>query len=501
AKRSRLLLQLLVESVTLSATGGALGLLLAAWGARVLVAMVKGPFSPQLDWRVLGFTAAVSILTGIVFGMAPALRGLRFDLTPALKSAESGVGSRARRRRFSLGNLLVTTQVALAVVVLATAGLLVRTLTNLKTLDPGFNTNNLLLFGLDPRHAGYKDAQVDRLYGQLQEKLAALPGVKSVGYSWVPLLGGGLMSTSFHRPGTPIDSKDQVDADQLEVGPNFFATLGIPIQMGREFTAADFTAAASRSYEKPGSPPWPAVVNQTLAQSYFPNQNPLGVVMGDSPAEGSFPAFPGFQIIGVAGDAKYNSLRRDIKPTLYTPASGGDAFFEVRTAINPASLIPAVQRTVSGIDDNLALFQIKTQQERIDMQLTEDRLVAQLSSFFGLLALVLACMGLYGLLAYEVSRRTREIGIRMAIGAQAGNVIRLVMGEAVLVAALGAVAGISLSLGVCRLLTTLLYGVKPGDPITLVGVTLLLALVAAAACLFPARRATRVDPLVALRYE
>jgi predicted permease len=335
----------------------------------------------------------------------------------------------------------------------------------------------------------------------LQEKFAALPGVKSVSYSWVALLSGGQMGTMFHRPGTPVDSKDKVQVDMMEIGPNFFATMRIPLLAGRDISAVEFAAAAQTSPFEPRKTPAPAVVNQSFARTYFPNQNPLGQVFGDELADGPWPAFPGYQILGVVGDAKYANLRKGINPTIYTAASDGGAFFELRTAADPSLLIPAVRKTASGIDDNLAVVRIDTQNGEIDRQLSEDRMVAQLSSFFGLLALTLACMGLYGLLSYEVTRRTREIGIRMAIGAQAWKVIRLVMGQAVLVGALGATVGVGASFGVTRLLAVLLYGVKPGDPATLLCVVGLLAFVALAACLLPARRATRVDPLVALRYE
>jgi len=508
AKRTRLLGQLLVESLTLSVLGGALGLLLAVWGARVLMAVLFAgrlqppTFSPHLDWRVLAFTFGVSILTGVIFGMAPAYRELRVDLTPSLKTADMSGGTGSRRRRFTLGNLLVATQVALAVLVLATAGLLVRTLSNLKNIDPGFNTSNILLFGLDPKFAGYKGPQVGHLYSGLQEKFAALPGVKSVSYSWAPMLSGSSSMTSFHRPGTPVDSKDQVDADQMEIGPNFFATMGMPLRAGRDLAPADFAEALSHSSPlEARKVPAAAVVNELFAHQYFPKQNPLGHLFGDSLADGPYPAFPGYEIVGVVSDAKYSNLRREIKPTIFMPAADGGAFFELRTAADPSSLVPSIRNMVNGIDPNLAMYRISTQKAEIERQLSQDRMVAQLASFFGMLALVLACMGLYGLLSYEVTRRTREIGIRMAVGAQAGNVIRLVMGQAVLVAALGAVLGVGLSLGVTRVLSTLLYGVKPSDPTTLLFVLVLMVLVAMLACLVPTRRATKVDPLVALRYE
>jgi macrolide transport system ATP-binding/permease protein len=510
AKRGRLVLQLLTESLMLSLMGGALGLLLAMWGARLLMVLVSSGsvnppvFAPQLDWRVLAFTAGISLFTGIIFGLAPALRGSDVGLTTSLKAGDGGLsgGSHTRHRRFTVGGVLVAVQMALAIVVLVTAGLLVRTLTNLKSLNPGFDAHSLLLFGLDPRLAGYKGPQVDNLYRDLQEKFSALPGVTSASYSWRPLLGGGLSTTSFHRPGTPPNSKDAVDADELAIGPKFFATLRIPFQFGHDFTLADYAAAAANSGDKPGSAPTPVIVNQAFVRSYFPNMPPLDERFGDSePTEPGESKYPGYQIVAVVADAKYNRLRREVKPTFYVPNIGGEAFFELRTATDPNSMVAAVRDIVSHENEDLALFRISTQAQTIDRQLANERITAQLSSFFGLLALILACLGLYGLLSYEVTRRTREIGIRMAVGAQSHDVVGLVLIKALVLIAGGAAAGIAISLGVTRFLASFLYGVKAGDPITLVAVAFLLALVALAACYIPARRATRVDPLVALRYE
>ncbi len=510
AKRGRLVLQLLTESLMLSFLGGVLGLLLAVWGARVLMILVSAGsfhppvFSPQVDWRVLGFTAGVSLLTGIVFGLAPALRGSDIGLTSSLKSGDGGLsgGMHAKKHRISLGGALVAVQMALAIVVLVTAGLLVRTLSNLKNLDPGFDTHSLLLFGVDPRLAGYTGDKVDELYRDLQEKFSALPGVASASYSWQPLLSGGLSTTSFLKPGTPSASKEKVDADELPIGPNFFATLRLPFQTGHDFTSADFAAAAANSGDKPGLSPTPVIVNQSFVRSYYPNINPLGERFADNePTEPGENKSPGYQIVGIVSDAKYESLRREVKPTFYMPNIGGDAFFELRTATDPTAMIPAVRNIVSHENQDLALFRISTESQAIDRLVFSERLTAQLSSFFGLLALVLACLGLYGLLSYEVTRRTREIGIRMAIGAQSHNVVRLVVGKAVALIVAGAAIGIAVALGVTRFMSSFLYGVKAGDPITLLTVAVLLAVVALAACYIPARRATKVDPLVALRYE
>jgi predicted permease len=400
-----------------------------------------------------------------------------------------------------MGNLLVATQVALAIVVLATAGLFVRTLSNLKSVDPGFDTNNLLLFGLNPRLAGYKGPQVGHLYRELQEKFSALPGVRSVSYSWAPPLSGGHMMTMFHRPGTPAESKDLVKVDLNQIGPNFFVTLSIPRLAGRDLTVAEFEAAAQTSPFEPAKAPAPVVVNHLFARTYFPNQNPLGQVFGDRLPQGRWPASPGYEIVGVVGDAKYSNLRDEIKPAIYSGNLDGEASFELHTSTDPASLIPTVRKTMNSVDDNLAMVRIDTQKGEIDRQLSEDRMVAQLASFFGLLALLLACLGLYGLLSYEVTRRTREIGIRMAVGAQSHNVVGLVLTKAMGLIVAGAIAGIAVALGVTRFLASFLFGVKAGDPITMAGVAALLVVVALAACYIPARRATKIDPLVALRYE
>jgi predicted permease len=519
AKRGRIVLQFLTESVMLALAGGAMGLLVALWGARALMAMVSAGspnppiFSPQLDWRVLAFTSGVSLLTGILFGLAPALRGSDVSLTSSLKSVEGGgAGSQGRHRRFTAGGVLVAVQMALAIVVLVTAGLLVRTLNNLKSLNPGFDTQNVLLFGIDPRLAGYKGQQIDNLFFELQEKFSAIPGVTSATYSWYPFLSGGLWNTAFHRPGTPPPSKqemesgaaekNQVESDVYPVGPRFFSTWAIPFQSGRDFTPADYVVAASNDGDKPSSNPTPVIVNQEFARQYFPGKNPLGQIFGEQEPTGIGDAkSPGYLIVGVVANSKYNSLRREITPCFYQPNVGGEAFFELRTGTDPLSLVPTVKNIVDGQSHDLAVFRISTETEAIERQVFTEKMTAQLSGLFGLLALLLACLGLYGLLSYEVTRRTREIGIRMAVGARQHNVIRLVLGKAVGLILAGAIVGTGAALLVSRLLTSFLYGVKAGDPATLIAVAGLLAVVALAACYIPARRATRVDPLVALRYE
>jgi predicted permease len=536
AGRGRIVRQLLTESVLLSLIGGTLGILFASWGTHSMVALIAGNsdrplgFTPGIDGRVLAFTFAASLLTGIVFGLAPAFRGTRVDLTPALKegtrgSAEEG---RAGGRWFTLGNGLVTAQVALAVVVLVGAGLLVRTLRNLRNVDPGFDTRNLLTFELDPTLIGYKTPQTVAFYRELQERLSTMPGVESVSYSGSTLLSGSLWETGFHMAGTPKD--EESDADYLPVGANFFSMMHMRLLAGRNFNSSDFAqaqeanererarqaaqeakeaglAAPAGSAVVPASAaneaPVPVIVNKAFVQKYFPKFNPLGQHFGQAeadPEKGDW-ATPGWVILGVVSDAKYDSLRNAIEPTMYVPSSGGNISFEVRTRTNPTAMTASIRGIVNQMDSNLPVFNVHTQTELIDRLLFQERMIAKLSGFFGALALVLACIGLYGLLSYEVSRRTREIGIRTALGAQQRDVLRLVVGQGLVLSVAGGAAGIAVALALTRYLRAMLYDVHTSDPATIAAVSILLSFVALAACYVPARRATRVDPMVALRYE
>jgi predicted permease len=507
AGRARIVRQLLTESVMLSLFGGVLGVLFAYWGAHAIISFVSNNqtrplgFATGVDLRVLGFTAAVSLFTGILFGVAPAFRSAHIDLAPTLKEGEGSSASAGHSgaRWFSAGNLLVVTQVALAVVVLVGAGLLVRTLQNLRRVDTGFDAHNILIFGIDPTLAGYQGAQTANLYRDLQGRLAETPGVKSASYSMTPLLSNGLMITVFHWPGTPEDQTAESDA--LDVGPNFFETLHIPFLAGREFSAVDFELAAANGGDKPTSAPTPVIVNQAFVQKYLGKENPIGKAYGAAVAGPFGGPTPGYQIVGVVRDAKYNELRREIHPMMYAPHHMGVATFELRTAADPQALLPAIREVVRQVNADLPLFNVTTQSQQIDRLLFQERLVARLAGFFGVLALVLACIGLYGLLSYEVSRRTREIGIRMALGAQPERVRKLVLRQGIALALGGAAAGIGVALGATRYLGSMLFNVRASDPLTMSAVAVLLALVALAACYIPARRATRVDPMVALRHE
>jgi predicted permease len=515
AGRARIVRQLLTESVTLAVAGGLLGVAIAYWSAHALLAFLGSTSSrplgltADLDARVLGFTFGISVLTGVFFGIAPALRSMRVDLTPALKEgAGKGSGAGSGRRWFSTGNSLVVVQVALTVVVLVGAGLLVHTLTNLRNVDPGFSSENVLTFGVNSTLTGYQGPRLAQLYNDLRDRFAAIPGVLSAGYSDTPLLSGSLSTTDFHKPGG--GPTETADADVMQVGPDFFQTMRIGVVSGRQFTPAEYaTAAQDRQPGAYATAVRPAIVNEAFVKAYFPNTNPLDKTFGEDTDEmyekyaqdvPNYHRSPGWFIIGVVKDAKYNDLRREVKPTFYVP-SGNGGYFELRTAMNPLALMPEIQRVVQQAGSDMPIYDVKTQSQKIDDLLFQERLVARLGSLFAVLALLLACIGLYGLLSYEVTRRTQEIGIRMALGAQSADVLRGVIFRGVVLAAVGAAIGIGASFGITRYLTSILYDVKAGDPITLAIATALLLLVALAACFVPARRATRVDPLIALRYE
>ncbi len=511
ARRSRIISQLLIEGLLMAVTGGFFALLAGRWGARLLLSLAgKGlralNLEPQLDLRVLAFTFGLSLLTTLLFSLAPALRSLRVDLTPALKSGSgASESSTGRGRWLSLGNGLVVAQVTLAIVALVSAGLLMRTLNNLRASDLGFNPTNVLLFSINARTAGYKPAQLDPLERDLQEQIAALPGVQSVTYTTMPLVSGSLWTAGVHLPGTP--EKSTTEVDYIRAGRGFFNATQIPLKTGRDFTEADYAIARAQeslpvgSDPDPNSPPMPVIVNQKFAQQYLQGREALGQHIDDpEPRPPSTHRGPGYTIVGVAGDARDQNLRREGAPALYLP-SPGDEVFMVRTAVDPMSLVPAIRSTFTQRDANLAMFDIKTQQESIDETFTMERLVTQLSTFFALLAVLLACAGIYGLLSYEVTRRTREIGIRIAIGAHRMDVVKMVVRHGLALALAGAAAGVLASLGATRVLGSLLYQVKARDPLTIAVVSGVVIAVSLLACWLPARKATKVDPLVALRYE
>jgi predicted permease len=510
AARARLVRQLLTESLTLSALGGALGILAAYWGARALLdfaahsSVFAFKFSSELDLRVLGFTLAAIVVTGILFGLAPALRSMRIDLTPALK--DGAAAANARQGPLRLGNILVVAQVALTVVVLVGAGLVVHTLRNLRNLDPGFATENLLTFDVDATLKHYKGERLAAFNSDLRDRFAAIPGVLSASYSDLVLLSGSLSSTDFHLPGTPPKTMNL--ADYMPIGPHFLETLQIPVARGRAFRPEEYELAVKAEADPrfKAQTVVPAIVNEAFVRAYFPKVNPLGQPFGayipgvNGEPEWDSTVSAGWEIVGIVRDLKYDNLRRAIGPTMYVPATSGYAF-ELRTAGDPLAIVPDVRDVVRQVGSDIPVVHVKTQTQQIDGLLFQERLVARLSSLFGLAALLLAAIGIYGLLAHEVTRGTREIGIRVALGAPAGQVLRRIVRRGVALAAVGIAIGIPVSLAVTRLLGGMLYNVKPGDPATLIAVSTLLTLVALAACYFPALRALRVDPLIALRHE
>jgi predicted permease len=491
AARGRVVRQLLTESLLLSIIGAALGALLAYAGASGLAAFfAENSYSPlKIDLHpnlpVLLFAIGMALLTGIGFGLAPAFRGARANVVSELKGNSAATTSARHRRggRLGLGRGLVVLQVALSMVVLTGAGLLLRTLEKLRSIDPGFDTRNILLFSLEPELAGYKAQETQSLYLNLQQRLQALPGVVATSYSSGALLDGGLWTRGIRVQGQADKNTEQTQ--MLAVGPDFFTAMRVPLVAGRILRVADMGPTQRK-----------ALVNQAFVQRFVGARNPIGLTFG-----GDDPKDPQYEIIGVVGDTKYANLRMENAPTAYIPLQEKGATFEVRTAAAPATLISAVRSVVNEIDSNLPLTGMRTQSETIDRLLFNERLVARLFGLFALLGLALACIGLYGLLSYEVARRTREIGIRTALGAQRRDVWVMVLRQGLLLVICGAVVGTGAAMVVTQLLVSLLYNVQPSDPGTLVAVAVLLVAVGLVACFMPARRATRVDPMVALRYE
>ncbi len=506
ASRWRLVRQLLTESALLAVLGGVSGILFAVWIKDGLLAVDDWggqgmrALDPQLDWRVLGFTLALSLMTGIIFGIVPALRATRVDLAPALKDTARGSSSASRSL---LARSLVVTQVALSLLLLVGAGLFLRTLLNLQRVEPGFNTRNLLLFGVQPGLIGYKDDKLGQLYQQMVERIEAVPGVQAVTFSRMTLLAQGTSSRSVFLRGAlsaPPDAEGRIkssgDGYIHHVRENFLEAMGIPLLAGRALKPQDDASA-----------PKVVVVNQTFANKYFPDENPIGqrfTFDTKKPEE--------IEIVGLARDAKYARQRDEIPPTVYISwrqelrAMSG-ATFEVRTAGDPNAAIAVVRQAVGGVDGSLPLNNIKTQTEQAEETLRMERLFARLMSLFGLLAQQLASIGLYGVMAYSVSQRTNEIGIRMALGASQESVLKMVLRQGMVLTLLGVALGLAGAYVLTKYLESLmnlnrmLYGVRVSDPLTYGVIAVLLTLVALVACYVPARRATKVDPMVALRYE
>lgn len=490
ASRARLVRQLLTESLVLALVGGLAGVLLAQWGVSLLVSRVAAtaPLDVKPDAKVLLFTFGLSIVSGILFGIAPALRATSTDLTSALKEK----ASQGRKRRFNLASVLVVAQVAVSLILLVGAGLFARSLIKLQQENLGFNRDNVLLVSVDMRLAGYKVPELSAAYRQLYERLSALPNVSSVTIaSFSPMQGTNSNSTITVRGYTP--AKDENTAvDDIQIGPNFSETLGVPLVMGRDIGLQD-TPTSQKV----------AVVNQAFAKWYFHDDNPIGRrATFDEDSDKN-----DFEIIGVIGDSKYDSAKSQPDRTVFRPilqVQDQQSFsnvFELRTVGDPLNLSAQVRAAITQVNDKLPVLNLTSLRVQTDDALSQEKLITQLVSFFGLLGLLLSCVGLYGIMAHAVVRRTNEIGIRMALGAERRNIIWMVLKESLLLVGIGLVVGIPAAWASAHLISSQLFGLNPSDPVSLATAALLLTVVAALAGYLPARKASRVNPLVALRYE
>jgi predicted permease len=487
AGRARVIRQLLTESVLLALIGGAVALAVAWWGSGALFSTVAETNSSlrldlRPDLRTFGFTAAVSLATALLFGLMPAIRATRVDVSTALK--ESG------RSTFSggkLGRTLVAVQVTLSVILLMGTGLFTRTLYNMKAQDLGYEPDDVILMRVDPISAGYVKDDIGRICVRLLERVRAIPGVTAATFSENGLFSGTESGASVtiegFKPSSQADSVVRFD----QVGPGYFTNVGIPLLLGRDFTESDNERA-----------PRVAVINDRMARFYFPNQNPLGkLITGDDMA---------LTIVGVSTDARDHGLRVDINRRMYVsylqPIDGlTTANFEVRTSVPAARMTPMLRSAVREVAPSMPVLSIKALTRLIDESLVQERLIARLSVLFGIVAVILASVGLYGVLSYAVVRRTNEIGIRMAIGAFPRSIVWMVLRETLLLVSIGIVCGIPIALALTRFVSSLLFGLQPNDALTIAAVVVLMVVIAIAAATAPARRAAAVDPLSALRCE
>jgi predicted permease len=491
ASRSRVIRQLLAESVLLALLGGGAGVLIGSIGISGLNGLIpaefRGSLTIGLDRWVLGFTVLVSIATGIIFGLAPALRSTRTELTESLK--EGGRTSAAGSDRRLSRNFLAAFEISLALVLLAGAGLTIRSFRRLLQVSPGFTTQHVLTMQLDLPESTYpKDVQIANFYHRLIDRVRNLPGVESAGLVRpLPLTSHGYQ-VDFHVEGQPMPAPGHFpNSDYHTVSPGYFQAIGIPLLRGRLFTESDNNKA-----------PPVAVVSENFARRYWPHQDAIGrrFQFGSNG--------PWLSVIGIVSDTKQYGLASQTKTEFYRSYLQGPLstmMVVVRTATNPLALTGEVRRQVSDLDKNVPVFRVRSMDQLLDESVSPQHMTMLLLGIFSALAMLLAAVGIYGVVSYSVARRTHEIGIRMALGAQQGDVLRLVLGEGMKLALVGVGCGIVAALGLTRLMASLLYDVKPTDPVTFVLVSLLLAGVTLLACYIPARRATKVDPMVALRYE
>jgi predicted permease len=505
AGRGRIVGQLLAESLLLSTLGGILGLIVASATSRFLLGFLPTSDTPHvisasLDLRILGFNFLLAVVTGLLFGLVPAVRSTRPSLAPTLKDqvgAVVGGGSGMRTRK-----ALVVAQVMLSVLLLIGAGLFIRSLRNLHFIDLGIRADSLVAFNVNPATSGYPALKAKTFYQQLLTRLRAQPGVNSAGFATMGLLEGNEWDSTITIEGYTAKPGEDMSPYCNAVSPGYFKTLGIPLLLGRDFDERD-VLWTDMPPETNKPPPYKvAIVNERFVKHYFGDANPIGRHIG-------FGGDPGTQtpieIIGVVKDSKYTGVRDEIPRQAFFPflqnTFASSASVYVRSGQDPAIAFAAARQTAQELDPNIPLYNLRTLERQIERSLLNARLIATLSTAFGLLATLLAVIGLYGVMAYTVARRTREIGVRMALGAVSGDVVWLVMREVLLLVGSGVVLGVLGAWGLTRLVQNQLYGVTPNDPVTIIGAALTLGIIALLAGYIPARRATRVNPVMALRYE
>ena len=494
AGRARILRQLLTESLMLAAIGGAGGLLLGYFGQSTLPKLLTNAWergdgaslAPRFDWGVFAFTVAVTLLTGIIFGLVPAWLAARAEVSSTLKETAQ---STSRRRKGLTGKFIVAFQIALSTLLVVGAGLFLRTLLKLNAIDVGFDADHLILFEISPPARLYRGPKDVRLHEQLEARFAAVPGVERVAPGSIPYIAQNMTNADFYAEGENVDSKMKRAEDENTVGIDFFPTLGIPIVAGRGFGPQDTSTS-----------PKVGIINQSLARKRFPNINPLGKRFKADRATSDW-----IRIVGICADTRYSDLRGDPPAQFFVPyvqqPEVGTLTYQIRTNMQASALFPELRRVVQSVDRDLPIIDFRTQREQINATMQMERAFAALTAGFGVLALALACVGIYGIMAYSVAQRTSEIGIRLALGAQPGQVRSMILRESTWLTVVGVVVGVGAALGLTRLVKSMLYGVTPNDPTTLVaGVALLLA-VAVAATWIPARRAAGVQPMEALRHE